>query len=107
MKKIPKSITILGRTIPIKCLSGDKIKQLYPQLEQATQGLWDSAERVIILNNQYPIKEQFYTLLHEVFHSSFTTVGLDLIINPDLQEILVQTCASVAEDLLNQSRALK
>jgi len=107
MKKLPKSITILGRIIPIKCLPGDKIKELYPQFEHTPQGLWDSADRVIVLNNQYPLKDQFYTLLHECFHSSFTTTGLDLILNADLQEILVQTCASVAEDLLSQQRTLK
>ena len=107
MKKLPKSITILGRTIPIKSLPSDKIKQLYPQFEHAPQGLWDSAERVIVINNQFPIKDQFYTLLHELHHSAFTVVGLDLIINPDLQEILVQTCASVAEDILNQAKGLK
>jgi hypothetical protein len=36
-----------------------------------------------------------------------TFIGLDLIIDPSLQEVLVQSMATLMEDVLNQARSLK
>ncbi len=86
MKKLPKSVTVFGREIPIHNLSSDKIKELYPD---------------------FPLIDQAYTLKHEIGHSMMTFIGLDLIIDPSLQEVLVQSMATLMEDVLNQARSLK
>ena len=108
MKKLPKSVTVFGRIIPIHNLSSDKIKELYPDFQQAAPlGLWDSSRRVIIINKDFPVIDQAYTLKHEMGHAMMTFIGLDLIIDPSLQEVLVQSMATLMEDVLNQARSLK
>jgi len=107
MKKLPKSVTVFGRDIPIQNLSSDKIIELYPDFPQAPLGLWDSSRRVIISNKDIPKIDQAKTLKHEMGHAMFTFIGLDLIIDPSLQEVLVQSIATLMEDVLNQARSLK
>jgi Zn-dependent peptidase ImmA (M78 family) len=107
MKKLPKSVLIFGRKIPIKNIPGKKIIELYPEFTQPPLGLWDSSKREIIINSDFPIEDQKYTLKHEMAHSSFTFTGIDLIIDPALQEIIVQTVATLIEDILNQAQTLK
>lgn len=107
MKKLPKSVTVFGREIPIHNLSSDKIRELYPDFPQAPLGLWDSSRRVIIINKEFPLIDQAYTLKHEMGHAMMTFIGLDLIIDPSLQEVLVQSMATLMEDVLNQARSLK
>lgn len=107
MRKLPKIVSVFGRKIPVIQLSSEEIKKAYSEFNQAPQGLWDSCNRKIIINKDFPIEDQFYTLLHELGHSSFTFTGLDLIIDPSIQEILVQTVATLIEDVLAQSKALK
>lgn len=107
MKKLPKKVTVFGREIPIHNLASDKIKELYPDYQQAPLGLWDSSRRVIIINKDFPLLDQHYTLFHEMGHAMMTFNGLDLIIDPALQEVLVQSMATLIEDVLAQSRSLK
>ena len=107
MKNLPKSVKVFGRDIPIHNLSSDKIKELYPEFQQAPLGLWDSSRRIIIINKDFPVCDQHYTLFHEMGHSVMTFVGLDLIIDPALQEIIVQSMATLMEDVLKQARSLK
>jgi len=107
MKKLPKNVTIFGRKIPVYSLSSEEIKKLYPEFNQAPQGLWDSCHRKIVINSDFPLLDQKYTLNHEMAHSVMTFVGLDLIIDPSLQEVIVQTMATLIEDALNQSQLLK
>lgn len=107
MKKLPKSVTVFGRKIPVILLTSEEIKNQYPDFNQAPLGLWDSCYRKIVINKDFPIEDQKYTLKHEMAHSSFTFTGIDLIIDPVLQEIIVQTVATLMEDALNQSSSLK
>ena len=107
MKKLPKSVTIFGRKIPVKNISSKNILKLYPDFNQAPQGLWDSGNRVIIINSDFPIADQKYTLYHEISHCVNTFVGLDLILDPSLQEIIVQSFATAIEDILKDSTNLK
>jgi Zn-dependent peptidase ImmA (M78 family) len=106
MKRLPKSVTILGRKIPIKIVSSKKMLELYPMYQHAPQGLWDSGYRVIYINADYPLIDQRYTLLHELSHSVMTCVGLDLIIDANIQEIIVQSMATMLEDILCQHKTL-
>lgn len=107
MKKLPKSIMIYGRKIPILNISGKKILELYPEFTHPPQGLWDAGLRKIIINSDFHIQDQRYTLLHEISHAVFTFVGLDLILHPEIVEIIVQSQATLIEDVLSQSQVLK
>lgn len=107
MKKLPKSVMIFGRKIPVLTLSSEEIKKLYPDFTHAPQGLWDSCQRTIVINNEFPVQDQGYTLKHEIAHCVMTFVGLDLIIDPNVQEIIVQTMATLLEDVLKQANILK
>lgn len=107
MRKLPRIVTVFGRKLPIIQLSSEEIKKAYPDFQQAPQGLWDSCNRKIVINKDFPIEDQFYTLFHELAHASFTFSGVDLVIQPELQEVIVQTVATLTEDVLAQSKALK
>ena len=107
MKKLPKNVSVLGRKIPVLNLTSQKILSLYQEFNQAPQGLWDSCKRVIVINSDFPIEDQFYTLKHELAHVVMTFTGLDLIIHPDIQEVIVQSMATLMEDMLAQSRLIK
>lgn len=107
MKKLPKFIFVFGRKIPIKSVNSKAMLKMYPDYHQAPQGLWDSCKREIVINKDFPIKDQFYTLSHELAHCAKTFVGLDLILDASIQEIIVQTMATLIEDILNQSSKLK
>lgn len=107
MKKLPKSVTVFGRKIPVHTLSSEEIKRLYPDFTNAPQGLWDAGSREIIINSDFHLKDQRYTLLHEISHAVNTFNGIDLIIHPDIIEILVQSNATLLEDVLEQAQILK
>jgi hypothetical protein len=105
---MPKTVDIFGRRIPIKYLSPDEMLKLYPNPQgNAAQGLWDSSTRTIYINTDYPKQEQTYTLFHEMGHTVLTWTGLDLILPPEIQEILVQTFATLIEDIVKQAHKFK
>lgn len=106
MKRIPKSIVIFGRKIPIKTLSSKDIIKLYPDYQHAPQGLWDSCNEWIVINKDFNLKSQHYTLAHEIAHSVNTFNGVDLIIDPSIQEILAQSTATLIQDILKQADKL-
>jgi Zn-dependent peptidase ImmA (M78 family) len=107
MKKIPNSVTIFGRKIPVKNISSKDILKLYPEFTHAPQGLWDSCNRFIVINKDFPLLDQTYTLNHEIAHCVMTFVGLDLVIDQNIQEIIVQSMATLIEDVLNQQKIFK
>lgn len=101
---MPKYVFIFGRKIPIKYLSPAEMLKLYPNPHNsAPAGLWDSPSRTIYLNSDYPRKDQTYTLFHEMGHAVKSFVGLDQLLQPELQEIIVQTFATLIEDVLKQA----
>jgi len=107
MKKLPKSVTIYGRKIPIINIPSEEILKLYPDFNQAPHGLWDSGKRVIVINSDLELLDQRYVLFHEMSHAVNTFNGVELIIGPELQEILVQSNATLIEDVLSQAHIFK
>lgn len=104
---MPKSVVVFGRTIPVKYLSSKDIIKLYPNPNGAPSGLWDSTTRTIYINSDLPRPEQKYTLYHELGHACNTFTGMELILAPEIQEIMVQSYATLIEDILKQSAKLK
>lgn len=107
MRKLPKFVTVFGRKIPVICIPSAEIIKTFPEFTQAPHGLWDASNRKIYINSELELIDQHYTLKHEMGHSAMTFTGLDLIIPPEIQEIIVQTMATLLEDALNQGRNLK
>lgn len=107
MRKLPKSVSIFGRKIPIRNIPGKKIIELYPEFTHPPQGLWDAGKREIIINSDLHLIDQKYTLYHEISHCINTFNGIELIISPDIIEILVQSNATLIEDILAQAKILK
>jgi hypothetical protein len=106
---MPKSVVVFGRTIPIKYLSKEEIAAVYASSGGSGSpiGLWDSSTRTIYLCKDYPESEQLYTLLHEMGHAAKTFTGLELILPAEIQELVVQTFATLGEDLLRQAAKFK
>lgn len=103
MKKLPKSVTIMGREIPIKYISKAQLVKMIPNAE----GIWDTYERKIYINKEAPRNIQLYYIYHEIGHALKTIVGLDQVIQAEFQEVIVQSYASLIEDILKQSSKLK
>lgn len=105
---MPKSVSVFGRKIPVKYLSAAEMLKLYPNpAGVAPMGLWSSPDRVIYICNEYPKNEQRYTLFHEIGHTVMTFTGLELILPAEMQEVIVQTFATLIEDIVNQVSKFK
>lgn len=105
---MPKYISVFGRKIPIKYVTSPEMLKLYPNPQGiAAMGLWAGDQRTIYINNEYSKREQRYTLFHEVGHSIFTFTGLELILPAEIQEVIVQTFATLLEDILDQAQKFK
>ena len=98
MKKIPKSVRILGRKIPIKLINRSELDKIY----QGAGALWDSETRTIYIDKNAPIKIQWMYLYHEMHHAMHNMVGLDQFLPGEILEILCQSGSSFIEDVLDQ-----
>jgi Zn-dependent peptidase ImmA (M78 family) len=100
---MPKSLTIFGRNIKVKYLSKNKMDAIIP----GAAGIWESTNQVIFICNEYSKEYQKYTLKHEVGHAIMSLTGLDQVIQAELQEIIVQSYATLIEDILKQASRYK
>lgn len=96
---MPKSVVIFGRTIPIKYLSQKQIDKIIP----GAFGVWDPEHYCIYMMKEQSRVSFFRTLRHEVGHAVKTITGLDQVLPPELQEIIVQTFAGLIEDVQKQA----
>lgn len=103
MKKLPKSVEIMGRTIPIKLVSKEDLNKWI----MGAEGIWDTYTRTIYINKEAPLQIQKYYVYHEMGHAMKTFVGLDQVISAELQEVIVQSYATLIEDVLKQANILK
>jgi len=100
---MPKHVTIFGRKIPIKLCSKEQLDMIFKD----AAGIWDPVTRTIYIDSSAPKKTQLYWLYHEMGHATKTFVGLDQILAPELQEIIVQSFATLIEDIVNQKGSFK
>lgn len=96
-------VEVMGREIPIRYITKSELNQMI----QSAEGIWDTYERAIYINKEAPIKIQKYYIYHEIGHAVKTFTGLDQVILPELQEVIVQSFATLIEDVLRQSAKLK
>jgi len=103
MKPLPRKVTVMGRVIPIRYISKAKLNAMFPNAE----GVWDSYERCIFINREAPRNIQLYYIYHEMGHAIKNFIGLDQVIQAEFQEVIVQSYATLIEDILKQSNKLK
>ena len=95
MKKIPKSVRILGRKIPVKLITRAELDKIY----QGAGALWDSETRTIYIDKNVRPEIQWMYLYHEMHHALHNIVGVDQFIPGEILEILCQSGASFLEDV--------
>jgi hypothetical protein len=100
---MPKYVTIFGRKIPIKLCTKEQLDLIYKD----AAGIWDPTTRTIYIDKNAPKKTQLYWLYHEMGHATKTFVGLDQILPSELQEVIVQSFATLIEDVLSQKGIFK
>jgi ribosome-associated translation inhibitor RaiA len=96
-------IEVMGRKLPVKFVTKEELNQMI----QNAEGIWDTYERTIFISKDAPVKIQLYYCYHEAGHAVMTFTGLDQIIAPDLQEVIVQSFATLIEDLMRQADKFK
>ena len=99
-----KSIVILGDKIPVRVISQEKMNEILPNYH--AMGIWASDLRTIFLSKELNKDETLYTLCHEIGHVLFTKTGIDQVIAPELQEIIVQSYATVLVDIIKKRTKL-
>lgn len=99
---MPKFVMVLGRKVPIKMLSKQELDKFIPHAE----GIFDTYTRSIYICKSAPKHVQKYYLYHEIGHALKHFVGLDQVISPEVQEIIVQSYATLIEDILSQRTKL-
>jgi hypothetical protein len=100
---MPKFVTIYGRKIPIKICTKEQLDVIF----QDAAGIWDPTQRVIYIDGNAPKRTQLYWLYHEMGHACKTFTGLDQILPPELQEVIVQSFATLIEDVIAQKSIFK
>lgn len=80
---IPKSVIIFGQKFKVKVTSLN-----------GYLGMCDRLDHVIYIEINQPDKDKMHTLLHEVGHAVFSRVGIVQGLNPELEEVIVETMAT-------------
>jgi Zn-dependent peptidase ImmA (M78 family) len=92
-----KSVTILGRKIPIKYYTQEKMDSFI----HGAIGIFDMDAQSIYLQKDLPKRLMKQTLLHEIGHVIFNMTCVDNVIPREIQEIIVQTYSVVIEDIID------
>jgi Zn-dependent peptidase ImmA (M78 family) len=101
---MPKSVCVLGEKIPVKVVTQEKMDQLFSH--KGAMGLWAPDLKTIFLTKESNKEENLYTLCHEIGHVLFTKVGFDQILASELQELIVQSYATLILDILKKRTVL-
>ena len=90
-----KSIKVMGKVVKIKYVDRSVLDKMITNAE----GIWDSYTETIFIYKKAPKAIQEYYIYHEAGHALLTYTGLDQVINPDMQEVLVQSYATFIRSL--------
>lgn len=101
--KMPTELEVMGRVIPLRYVQKEDLDKMISNAE----GIWDTYTRTIYLNHEAPVEVKFYYTFHEAGHAVMTFTGLDQVMAPEIQEIVVQSFATLIEDILKQSSKFK
>lgn len=98
MKRLPKTVSILGFNIKVVKISPDKLLELFnednPQpYDVSPMGCANIQTRTIYIANDLSAEIQMETLYHEIGHMLLHLSGLEQCIDPAIHEALVQLYA--------------
>ena len=96
--KIPKQVTILGKTFKVKQVSAQEIEKKY---NGRAYGIMDFSSKLIYIDKSLNPEDMLSTYLHECCHVVTYIVGLNQVIPGDLMEILCESMANGIMDVLN------
>jgi Zn-dependent peptidase ImmA (M78 family) len=99
-----KSVVVLGEKIPVKVVTQAKMNEILPNYH--AMGIWASDLKTIFLSKELNKEEALYTMCHEIGHVLFTKTGIDQVLAPELQEIIVQSYATVIVDIIKKRTKL-
>ncbi len=94
LKKLPKSITILGRKFKIVQ------KKVLMYQDKPVLGLCDPGQKIIYLSKDQTDKEKLETLYHECVHGMLNISGIDQSISESENEIMCQLFTALFHDLI-------
>jgi Zn-dependent peptidase ImmA (M78 family) len=100
---MPTFVMVYGRKIPIRYINKDQLNEHI----NGAEGLWDTYTRQIYINKEAPKCVQYYYIYHEMGHAVLTYTGLDQILSAELQEVIVQSFATMFEDVVKQKNKFK
>lgn len=97
MRKLPNTVTILGRKYKIKELDFDKIEEF---AGSPCEACVDIKNFKIYIVKDLSTYEKTIALFHEIQHISHYICGLSQVVSPELQEILCESTAQAFADLI-------
>ncbi len=97
MKKLPKSITILGRKYQLRIVNEKKMLSI---TNEYAFGCVDFNNNTISILEGQTGEQQLGVLIHEVGHICHMIVGTEQIISNELKEILCESMANCMIDLV-------
>jgi hypothetical protein len=104
MKRLPKSVTILGRKYKLKIVTDKQITAVAGVLCEACV---DFNTKTIYVWKDLPQDEQMVAIFHEIQHISHMVCGLSQVISAEMQEILCESSAQGFYDLLRSLNGIK
>jgi Zn-dependent peptidase ImmA (M78 family) len=96
-KRIPKTLTILGRKYKLRFVSEKKMIEL---IEAPAWAAVDFTNKQILIQETLSEEEMMISLIHEIGHIAHVTSGLNQIIPQDICEIICETSANAFLDLI-------
>ncbi len=99
MKRLPKTLSIHGKTIPVKLHKGLS--------EQNIAGVYRYVENDILIESRMNMHDKLETLLHEAGHALINRVSINQVISSDTEEIIVDNFAKMIMENFELENKLK
>jgi hypothetical protein len=104
MKKLPKSVSILGRKFKLKLDSQENIIKV---AGAQCEGCVDFNTNTIHVWKDLSPADQMLTIFHETQHISHLVSGLSQVTSPEVQEIICESTAQAFFDLIKSLNGMK
>ena len=97
MKKMPRTLTILGRKYKLRFVSEKKMQEI---INVPAWAAVDFDNKQILVQETLSPEEAMLSIIHEVGHIAQSVSGINQVIPLELQEILCETNANAFADLI-------
>lgn len=97
--KLPKKLMILGQEFKIKEKPQKEIEKM---LGQGTFGAMNYSDKLILIASDANELDKLLIFLHECGHAITHVNGLNQVMSPELQEVMVESFANGAIEIMKQ-----